>query len=109
LKKRTAPVAEKPYDPFGGLNLAPSRYVLQDTYRNEWLETAKNDPRHMVGGYSLPEYYARTMFEAFSGLGVFIEDEVVDRGEAAPLGVGTAAAVAAAGGGGMSRSSDDVF
>ena len=51
----------------------------------------------MAGGYSLHEYYARTMFEAFSGLGVFIEDEVAVRPQpAAPASIGTVAAVEAA-------------
>jgi CDK-activating kinase assembly factor MAT1 len=99
LRRKEAPVAEKPYDPFGGVNLAPSRYVLQDDYDSEWLSNAKSDTRHMAGGYSLHEYYARTMFEAFSGLGVFIEDEVAGRSQpAAPASIGTAAAVEAAGG-----------
>jgi hypothetical protein len=46
------------------------------------MSAAVNDTRHMAGGYSLQEYYARTMFEAFSGLGVFIESEVIGRNEA---------------------------
>lgn len=96
LKKKEAPVKEKPYDPFGGVNLAPSRYVLQDSYENEWLGGAKKDMRHMAGGYSLQEYYARTMFEAFSGLGVFIEDEVEDRNQRAPASITTAVETAAA-------------
>jgi CDK-activating kinase assembly factor MAT1 len=82
LRKKAPPVVEKPYDAFGGLDLAPSRYVLQDSYENEWLSAAVNDTRHMAGGYSLQEYYARTMFEAFSGLGVFIEAEVAGRDKA---------------------------
>lgn len=100
LKKKEAPVPEKPYDPFGGLDLTPLRYELQDSYENEWLSGAKKDVRHMAGGYSLQEYYARTMFEAFSGLGVFIEDEVTGRNQHAPAArtpaVATAAAVQAA-------------
>ncbi|TVY52068.1 RNA polymerase II transcription factor B subunit, partial [Lachnellula suecica] len=99
LKRKVAPVEEKPYDPFGGTDLTPSRYVLQESYDNEWLGNAKKDPRHMAGGYSLPEYYSRTMFEAFSGLGVFIEDEAVARDlPAAPSSIGTAAAAQASGG-----------
>lgn len=97
LKKKVAPVVEKPYDAFGGLDLTPSRYVLQDTYENEWLNAAVNDIRHMAGGYSLQEYYARTMFEAFSGLGVFIEAEVAGRDEAKVETISSA------------RAADDVF
>ena len=76
LKKKEAPVVEKPYDPFGGVKLTPSRYVLQPEYDNQWLQGIKdNSQNHLTGGYSLPEYFSRTMFEAFSGLTVFIEDE----------------------------------
>lgn len=97
LKKKVAPAAEKPYDAFDGLNRVPSRYVLQDSYENEWLSAAVNDIRHMAGGYSLQEYYARTMFEAFSGLGVFIEAEVAGRDEAKVETISSA------------RAPDDVF
>jgi CDK-activating kinase assembly factor MAT1 len=79
LKRKVTPVAEKPYDPFGEVDLTPTRYVLQGEYDNEWLGNAKHDSRHMAGGFRMQEYYARTMFEAFSGLGVFIEEEVADR------------------------------
>jgi len=90
LKKRASPVVEKPYDPFGGVDMTPSRYVLQNNYENEWLIRAKDDPRHMAGGYSLEEYYSRAMFDAFAGLGVFIEDEKNDsRGQSASPGIST--------------------
>lgn len=79
LKKKVALAAEKPYDPFGGVDLTPSRYVLQGDYESEWLQGAKRNQQHTAGGYSFHEYYTRTMFEAFSGLGVFIEDEVGNR------------------------------
>jgi CDK-activating kinase assembly factor MAT1 len=102
LKKRKPVEREEPYDPFGGLDLTPARYVLQRHYKNEWLKPAESDPRHMVGGYSVEEYYARTMFEAFSGLGVFIEDEVAN----APSAVG---AVASATAGNGDKAMDDVF
>ncbi|TVY37804.1 RNA polymerase II transcription factor B subunit [Lachnellula occidentalis] len=95
LKKKVAPVEEKPYDPFAGVDLTPARYTVQESYDNEWLGNAKKDMRHMAGGYSLQEYYARTMFEAFSGLGVFIEEEVADRGQKGDSSVGTAAAAEA--------------
>lgn len=79
LKRKQSPVIEKPYDSFGGKVISPTRYVLQREYESEWLGKAKTDPRHTAGGYSLQEYYSRTMFEAFSGLGVFVEDEVAGR------------------------------
>lgn len=79
LKQRKAFEPEKPYDPFGGVDFTPSRYVLQDDYNHEPLFRAKKDMRHMAGGYRLQEYYSRTLFEAFSGLGVFVDDEVLER------------------------------
>jgi len=96
LKKKLAPVVEKPYDPFGGLNMAPSRYVLQPDYPNDYLKHAKRDYGHTVGGYSFVEYSSRAMFEAFSGLAVFIEDEVTEREKlAAPSPAPALAAVIA--------------
>lgn len=75
LKKRKAKELDMPYDAFGGLDLTPTRYVLQKSYKNEWLKGVTQDPGHMVGGYSLQAYYARSMLDAFAGLGVFIQDE----------------------------------
>ncbi len=66
---------EGPYDPYMGLDLGPSRYVLHGDYPNPWLQAAKEKESNTVGGYSVPEYCARAMFEAFAGLGVFIDDE----------------------------------
>ncbi|KAJ8069987.1 hypothetical protein OCU04_000391 [Sclerotinia nivalis] len=95
LKKKTAPVAEKPYDPFGGIDLTPSKYVLQDDYENQWVEGIKRDPKHMAGGYSLHDYYGRAMHDAFGGLEIFIEDEVRDRHQPGSPSIGTTAAAQA--------------
>ncbi|RWA15007.1 hypothetical protein EKO27_g8 [Xylaria grammica] len=84
----------KPYDPFAGLGpaLEPSRYELHDTYPNSWLEPAGTNDDHRVPGYSISEYVARAMFDAFAGLGVSIADEKKD----AARGPGTVAAAEAA-------------
>ncbi|KAL2112544.1 hypothetical protein VUR80DRAFT_7282 [Thermomyces stellatus] len=71
-------VEEDPsYDPFGGLDLTPKRYEapLEKDYHNEWLDAARTKNEFRVGGYAVQEYISRVMYEAFSGLGVFIEDE----------------------------------
>ena len=94
LKKKEAPVKEEPYDPFGGMRIKPTKYVLQEHYEHKWLDDTVADLRHTVGGWNVHDYYARTMFEAFSGLEVFIEDEIADR-DAAHAAIGTAAAVEA--------------
>ena len=95
LKQKKVAEPEKPYDPFGGMDFTPSRYVLQDVYNHEPLSQAKRNIEHMAGGYSMPEYYSRTLFEAFSGLAVFIEDETPDQtraGTTSPSGSSMAAA-----------------
>lgn len=93
---------EQLFDPFGGLDFRPRYYSLQEDYDHPWLEKAKTDPAITAGGYDVSEYYARTMLEAFAGLGCFIEDEVTERD--APAGAGgatvSAALAASAGGGG---------
>lgn len=73
-----------PYDPFGGLDLTPSRYEppAEADYHNEWLDAARTKTEFRVGGYAVQEYVSRVMFEAFSGLGVFIEDEKNEGGGA---------------------------
>ena len=103
LKEKRRPEDEnKPYDPFGGLDLAPTRYHIDDTaaYRNEWLDIARGRDDMRVGGYSADEYLGRAVFEAFAGLGVFVSEEL---GGAA---VATAEAALAAG---DRMEVDDVF
>ena len=79
LKQKTDPEPEKPYDPFGGLSDARDYYILRDNYDVDWLRTFKQDPRHNVGGYDFREFYDRALCDAFSGLGVFVEDEMASK------------------------------
>lgn len=100
LKRKRGSATAQPYDAFGGIDLTPTRYVLQKEYDNKWLDGVKNDPLHTVGGYSLQEYYSRAMVDAFAGLAVFVEEEkALDK----PLLVHTAAA------GGQGTEYDDGF
>ncbi|KAI0536780.1 CDK-activating kinase assembly factor MAT1-domain-containing protein [Xylaria digitata] len=84
----------KPYDPFAGLGpaLEPSRYELRDAYPNPWLEPAKTNDDHRVPGYSISEYVARAMFDAFAGLGVNIAEEKKDVGRGPGTGMAAEAA-----------------
>jgi CDK-activating kinase assembly factor MAT1 len=76
LKEKKKPVvSNEPYDPFGGVNLNPSRYKLRPSYKNDWLDDARHKTSHVAGGYDVDDYYSRSMFEAFAGLAVFIEDD----------------------------------
>lgn len=82
-KVRNVTQSEGPYDPFGGLDLAPSRVDLSaerlGEYRNPWVDAIRTKDDYKVGGYSSDEYLSRALFEAFSGLGVFIGEEKADR------------------------------
>jgi CDK-activating kinase assembly factor MAT1 len=95
-EKKKAPAPEGPYDPFGGTDFVPSRYKLRADLAHPALDKYKIDPAHITGGYSFDEYTARAMFEAFAGLGVFIEDEKevgigLSAGEVATISAGIAA------------------
>ena len=98
---------EKPYDPFGGMRFERDYCVLQDDYEHPWLERLKTDPQITAGGYDVREYYARTMLEAFSGLGVFVEEEMAQREVSA--GKETATAAAAIAGGSGEQETDEVL
>ena len=98
---------EKPYDPFGGISYQSEYYVLQDDYDHPWLERLKTDPQSTAGGYDVREYYTRTMLEAFSGLGVFVEEEKAQKDLAS--GKEAATATAAIAGGEGSTETDEVL
>ncbi|KAH6619724.1 CDK-activating kinase assembly factor MAT1-domain-containing protein [Chaetomium sp. MPI-SDFR-AT-0129] len=97
-EKKKAPAPEGPYDPFGGLDFAPGRYKVHDRLQHPAIDKYKKDQAHITGGYDFGEYTARAMFEAFAGLGVFIEDEKeVGIGLSASEVVGMSAGIAAVG------------
>ncbi|KAK5992425.1 RNA polymerase II transcription factor B subunit 3 [Cladobotryum mycophilum] len=77
--KRAVVLDDKPYDPFDGLDLTPSRVDLASEnlgqYTSEWLDVTRTKHDYTVGGYSPDEYLTRALFEAFSGLGVFVADD----------------------------------
>ncbi|KAI9715461.1 MAG: hypothetical protein M1812_005937 [Candelaria pacifica] len=102
LKAKVKVEPERPYDPFGGLSDTRQYFTLQDHYKFQWLDRARQDPQMLAGGYDVKEYYARALFDAFSGLGCFIEDEVGGRDTVASGTVATAAAAAAGGDGRVS-------
>ncbi|GAB0132791.1 hypothetical protein EsDP_00001217 [Epichloe bromicola] len=113
LRDKTRAVVEdnKPYDPFGGLRLAPERVDLSTDrlgeYHGEWIDVTRSKNEYLAGGYSADEYISRALYEAFSGLGVFLADDKVESSSS----VGTAAAreAAATGTTAGSMDTDDVF
>lgn len=76
LKPIEEPEPEKPFDPFGGVEFTREYYAPQKGYyEHPFSQKAKTDTNYTAGGYNVMEYQARAMFEAFSGLGVFVGEE----------------------------------
>ncbi|KAG9254851.1 CDK-activating kinase assembly factor MAT1-domain-containing protein [Emericellopsis atlantica] len=101
-KKRTAAVVDEgPYDPFMGLDLLPTRVDVSKErlaqYDNDTLKKVKMDDAWKAGGYSAEEYLSRALFEAFAGLGVFVDEEMGERG-VSTQGAAQAAATGVTGG-----------
>ncbi|KAF2453821.1 CDK-activating kinase assembly factor MAT1-domain-containing protein, partial [Lineolata rhizophorae] len=84
LKKQAEPEPEKPFDPLEGFSDMPDYYVLLDDYDWDWLDDVKKEKRFVVGGYDVHEYYSHAMCDAFAGLGVMVEDEMVGKEIAMP-------------------------
>jgi CDK-activating kinase assembly factor MAT1 len=70
---------EKPFDPFDGLSFSHDYYTLQDEYEWDELKKAKTEVRYLAGGYDIKEFYSRALCDAFSGLGVFVADELANK------------------------------
>ncbi|KAB5578668.1 CDK-activating kinase assembly factor MAT1-domain-containing protein [Coniochaeta sp. 2T2.1] len=110
-KKKVALDEKGPYDPYAGFDYHPDRYRLRDPFVSDWLADTARKTGVIAGGYDVKEFYARSMFEAFSGLGVFINDEKETGGldmsaaEVAELG----ASMAVESRGGIKMEVDDVF
>jgi CDK-activating kinase assembly factor MAT1 len=98
LRPRTSPPKPKPFDPYGGYNFAFQYYTLQPEYSVEWMAKPKTDPENIAGGWEISDWYGCAMFDAFSGLGVFVGEEVGEEGreEGGEAEVGTRRAVGAA-------------
>ncbi|TKA83021.1 hypothetical protein B0A55_00825 [Friedmanniomyces simplex] len=94
LKTKQKPEPEAPVDPFGGLRLVDSYFTLQDDYVWEGIQEARKDVKQTAGGYDVRDYAHRSLVAAFSGLGVFVADEVTERDKLAQSdeAVGTARA-----------------
>jgi len=82
LRARQKAEPEAPIDPFGGLRIATKYYSLQDDYVWEGYREPSKDTKVTAGGYSVASWTNRALCEAFSGLGVFITDEVTEREKA---------------------------
>ena len=65
-----------PFDPFGGALPKQQYFTLQANYEYPWLDEARKAPKITAGGYKARDYCARSLFEAFAGLGVFLDEEL---------------------------------
>lgn len=101
LKQKPKPAkAEGPYDVFAGGDFVPDRYKLQKQVpKPPYKKDVARDPHYTTGGYDVRDYYVQAMYEAFAGLGVFVDDEKemsgrlgLDSAEVASMAAGLAAA-----------------
>ncbi|CAH0014967.1 unnamed protein product [Clonostachys rhizophaga] len=108
-EKKVQVVDNKPYDPFGGLDMTTTRIDLSNEklseYKSDNLDRARRRDEHKAGGYSAEEYLSRALFEAFSGLGVFVEEDKMAKG----VSTAGAALAAATGQTGGKMDVDDLF
>lgn len=74
-KQKNATPAE-PIDPFGGLSFTSKYSSLQEDYVWVGVRETKNDPLLGAGGYDVSSFTSRALCEAFSGLGVFVSEEI---------------------------------
>jgi CDK-activating kinase assembly factor MAT1 len=84
LREKKGPVVDNaPYDPYGGVRVMPERVDLAPEklalYSNEWVEITRTKTEFKAGGYNPDEFLTRALFEAFSGLGVFVDEEKVEK------------------------------
>ena len=79
LKARQKAEPEAPIDPFGGLRITNKYFSLQEDYVWEGIQDTKKDVKHLAGGYDVRDFTQRSLVAAFSGLGVFVADEVTER------------------------------
>ncbi|KAK6349246.1 TFIIH/NER complex subunit [Orbilia blumenaviensis] len=62
------------FDPVDGYDETNRYFVYRDKYESPWLDDYQKDKPTLAGGYLFQQYYERAIFEAFSGVGCFIED-----------------------------------
>lgn len=78
LKKRKAPEPEKAFDPWGGYSVESLYYNTKEEYDHKFF-AVKHEPKFYAFGYKAPEYYDHALRDAFSGLGVFLDEDIVSQ------------------------------
>lgn len=108
LKKKVVEV-EKPYDAFGGDSDARQYAVVQERYGWNWLDDYYSKPVYAAGGSDIKEYYSHALCDAFSGFGIFVQDEVASKDLPSAPPLATQAAAVAGASGSADVSMDDIF
>jgi CDK-activating kinase assembly factor MAT1 len=96
LRKRVNAEPEADYDPFEGQRTTHQWVTMPDQCDgwDEWLGPVRTETRYTAGGYDLREFYSRALIETFSGLGVFVGEEMGRRDTKRRKKQGTADAAA---------------
>jgi CDK-activating kinase assembly factor MAT1 len=99
LKKRVKAEPEKPYDPFAGLlpdaNLFAAALPAELNVWDDFLGKVRKDEFYTAGGYDVREFYSRMLCDAYSGIGVFVSEEMAQKDHEAVSEVATAGAAIA--------------
>jgi CDK-activating kinase assembly factor MAT1 len=99
LKKRVKAEPEKPYDPFAGMlpdaKLFSTALPTKLNIWEDFLGKVRKDEFYTAGGYDVREFYARMLCDAYSGVGVFISEEMAQKDHDAVSEVATAGAAIA--------------
>lgn len=82
VKAASVGAAADVFDPFGGLRHIPQYFVPLGHYEAAFLDSYRHDEKAMAGGYDMDGYCLRALNDAFSGLGVFVDDEKMEDAEA---------------------------
>ncbi|KAK9372583.1 CDK-activating kinase assembly factor MAT1-domain-containing protein [Lipomyces chichibuensis] len=66
-----------PYDPLEREEYTNDFYTVRDHYYDPFLDNIENSPHAKAAGFGVKSVYEQVLFEAFMGLGCFIEHEKV--------------------------------
>lgn len=75
--KKESSKPETPFTPFNGDRQIPALFEVQDHYDDKVIEPLAHDIQHQAGGFTLKAAYARILQQAFFGLGVDVQTELL--------------------------------
>lgn len=78
MREKMAPKPEEPFSPFGGMHFHLQQ-PPSELYQVDAMDEKRKDVMITAGGYNFEEYCQRALSDAFSGLGVFVGDEMATR------------------------------